>query len=234
MRDLCRDSMTREARGKAEAKEDSQVKCSGRPERKDDRSDRTGTKKTWIWKMETKMREVDARLRRVEDMIYDEITSGQAGRAARRRRNEQWQKLRGKWWMWIDQPELCSRQRRKMSRAVRRLISRGANGIKRLIGELRQSIGETRGSAQTTRRTRYCDMSSGESEHVRIHVRDTMRRDDGDLMHYHAFSSKQQAFAECALARALFGTRLVFSGHVAPTSAVRRCVVEFTCRVLSD
>ena len=46
MRDLRRDSMTRGARGKAEAKEDSQVKGCERPERKDDRSDRTATKNT--------------------------------------------------------------------------------------------------------------------------------------------------------------------------------------------
>ena len=58
---------------------------------------------------------------------------------------------RGKWWMRVDQPELRSRQRRNISRAVRRLISREANGIDRFIGELRHSIAEMRGSVGAER-----------------------------------------------------------------------------------
>ena len=62
MGELRQDSMTQGAKGQV----DSQVKGSERPERKDDRSKRTGTIETGlgVW--------------RQEKMIHDEATSGQA------------------------------------------------------------------------------------------------------------------------------------------------------------
>ena len=135
------------------------------------------------WGLEARVREIDARLRRVEERIYDEGVSGQAlaqGGQDADEDNEQWQKWRGKWWMRIDRAELSSRQRRKISRVVRRLISRETNDFDHLVNDLKQSIAERRESAEIQKATRYYYMSSGEDGLTRPHGRDMMGRDDDD------------------------------------------------------
>ena len=105
--------------------------------------------------LEARVREIDARLRRVEERIYDEGVSGQAlaqGGQDADEDNEQWQKWRGKWWMRIDRTELSSRQRRKISRVVKRLISRETNDFDHLVNDLKQSIAEMRVNRQRSRR----------------------------------------------------------------------------------
>ena len=114
--------------------------------------------------------------------IYDEGMSGQAsaqGGQEADEDNEQWQKWRGRWWMRIDRAELSSRQRRKISRVVRRLVSRETNDIDYLVSELKQSIAEMRESAEIQKATQYYHMSSGEDGHTRPHGRDMMGREDG-------------------------------------------------------
>ena len=65
----------------------------------------------------------------------------------------------------------------------------------------------------------------------------------GDVMHYHVFSSKQQALAKCGLARALSGSWSVVlqlsasdarAQSFLPTSAVSGCAMELVRRVLND
>ena len=133
--------------------------------------------------LEARVREIDARLRRVEERIYDEGVSGQAlaqGWQDADEDNEQWQKWRGKWWMRIDRAELSSRQRRKISRVVKRLISRETNDFDHLVNDLKQSIAEMRESAEIQKATRYYYMSSGKDGLTRPHGRDMMGRDDDD------------------------------------------------------
>ena len=135
------------------------------------------------WGLEARVREKDARLRRVEERIYDEGATGQAlaqGGQDADEDNEQWQKWRGKWWMRIDRTELSSRQRRKISRVVKRLISRETNDFDHLVNDLKQSIAEMRESAEIQKATRYYYMSSGEDGLTRPHGRDMMGRDDDD------------------------------------------------------
>ena len=115
--------------------------------------------------------------------IYDEVVSGQAsaqGGQETDEDNEQWHKWRGRWWMRVDRAELSSRQRRKISRVVRRLVSRETNDIDYLVGELKQSIAEMRESAAVQKATRHYHISSGEDGPTRPHERDIMGRDDDD------------------------------------------------------
>ena len=117
------------------------------------------------WGLEARVREIDARLRRAEERVSDEGVSGQAsaqGGQDADEDNEQWQKWRGRWWMRNDRAELSSRQRRKISRVVRRLISRETNDFDHLVNDLKQSIAEMRESAEIQKATRYYYMSSGE------------------------------------------------------------------------
>ena len=135
------------------------------------------------WELEARVREIDTRLRRVEERIYDEGVSGQAlaqGGQDIDEDNEQWQKWRGKWWMRIDRTELSSRQRRKISRVVKRMITRETNDFDQLVNDLKQSIADMRESAEIQKATRYYYMSSGEDGLTRPHGHDMMGRDDDD------------------------------------------------------
>ena len=135
------------------------------------------------WELEARVREIDARLRRVEERIYDEGMTGQVlaqGGQDVDEDNEQWQKWRGKWWMRIDRTELSSRQRRKISRVVKRTISRETNDFDQLVNDLKQSIAEMRESAEIQKATRYYYMSSGEDGLTRPHGHDMMGHDDDD------------------------------------------------------
>ena len=132
------------------------------------------------WRLEEKVREIDARLRRVEERIYDESASGYVlsqGGQETDEDNEQWQKWRGKWWMRVNRAELSSRQRRKISRTVKRMVSRETSDIDHLVNELKQSIAEMRGSVKATQ---HYHMSSGEDGLMRLHGRDWMGHDDDD------------------------------------------------------
>ena len=56
-------------------------------------------------RLETRVRELEARLRGVEERVYDETMSGQAsaqGGQQTDEENEHWQRWRGRWWMRID------------------------------------------------------------------------------------------------------------------------------------
>ena len=82
--------------------------------------------------------------------------------------------------MRIERAELSSRQRRKISRMVRRLVSRETNDIDYLVGELKQCIEEMRESAEIQKATRHYHVSSGEDGLTRPHGRDMLGRDDDD------------------------------------------------------
>ena len=64
--------------------------------------------------------------------------------------------------MRIDRADLSSPQRRKISRMVKRMISRETSGIESLVSELRHSIAEMRGVDGTHKKTQHYNVSSGE------------------------------------------------------------------------
>ena len=82
--------------------------------------------------------------------------------------------------MRIDRTELSSRQRRKISRMVRRMISRETDGIECLVNELRQSIAEIRGNDLTRGRIQHFCLSSGEDGNGRLHKGHLTRTNDDD------------------------------------------------------
>ena len=50
------------------------------------------------------------------------------------------QRWEGSWWIRVNQDDLNSRQRRKISRGLKRMIDREKNGMARLIRELKKGI----------------------------------------------------------------------------------------------
>ena len=74
-------------------------------------------------------------------------------------------KVDGRWWIRVNQDDLNSRQRRNISRSLKKMIDREMNGMDRLLQELKKGImaevDESRRSADTNsennERSRYED-----------------------------------------------------------------------------
>ena len=70
---------------------------------------------------------------------------------------DEWQRWEGSWWIRVNQDDLNSRQRRKISRNLKKMIDREKNGMARLLQELkkgiRAEIDESRRSADTNSET---------------------------------------------------------------------------------
>ena len=66
---------------------------------------------------------------------------------------DEWQRWEGSWWIRVNQDDLNSRQRRKISRGLEKMIDREKNGMARLLQELKKGIraevDESRGGADT-------------------------------------------------------------------------------------
>ena len=53
---------------------------------------------------------------------------------------DEWQRWEGSWWIRVNQDDLNSRQRRKISRKLKKMIDREKNGMTRLLQELKRGI----------------------------------------------------------------------------------------------
>ena len=53
---------------------------------------------------------------------------------------DEWQLWEGSWWIRVNQDDLNSRQRRKISRNLRKMIDHEKNGMARLLQELKKGI----------------------------------------------------------------------------------------------
>ena len=53
---------------------------------------------------------------------------------------DEWQRGDGSWWIRVNQDDLNSRQRRKISRGLKKMIDREKNGMARLLQELKKGI----------------------------------------------------------------------------------------------
>ena len=76
------------------------------------------------------------------EVIDSSEASMDEGTAGRRREcdGDAWQRWNGAWWIRVEQPNLNSRQRRKISRGRRRMITPEQNGMTNLLRELRDEI----------------------------------------------------------------------------------------------
>ena len=90
---------------------------------------------------------------------------------------EEWQRWNGSWWIRVEQQNLNSRQRRKISRSLRRMITREQNGMANLLKELRNEI---RAEVEETTR-RHLNTFSDDEELSRNHrVDDDCQTDHRD------------------------------------------------------
>ena len=66
---------------------------------------------------------------------------------------DEWQRWERSWWIRVNQDELNSRQRRKISRGLKKMIAREKNGMARLLREekkgIRAEVDESRRGADT-------------------------------------------------------------------------------------
>ena len=79
---------------------------------------------------------------KMEEMMEIGKTNMEEGGAPRRHEDDgdEWQRWNGHWWIRVEQADLNSRQRRKISRGLRRMITREQSGMARLLRELRKGI----------------------------------------------------------------------------------------------
>ena len=78
---------------------------------------------------------------------------------------DEWQRWEGSWWIRVNQDGSNSRQRRKISRGLKRTIDRERNGMAKLLRELKRGIwaeiDESRRGANTNFES---DENSGDGE----------------------------------------------------------------------
>ena len=84
----------------------------------------------------------------------------------------EWQRWEGSWWIRVNQDDLNSRQRRKISRGLKRMIDREKNGMARLLWELKKSI-----RAEVDESRRGADTNSESNE--------KSRKEEEDCTTYH-------------------------------------------------
>ena len=85
---------------------------------------------------------------------------------------DEWQRCEGCWWIRVHQDDLNSRQRRKMSRSLKKMIDREKNGMARLLQELKKGI-----RAEVNESRRGADTNSESNERS--------RDEDEDCTTYH-------------------------------------------------
>ena len=77
----------------------------------------------------------------------------------------EWQRWKGEWWIRVASSKLNSRQRRRVSRNLRRLIPREQNEVLKLLRELQSALWKGNESAETCDRVKQGGGSSdGETE----------------------------------------------------------------------
>ena len=77
----------------------------------------------------------------------------------------EWQRWKGEWWIRVGSSNLNSRQRRRVSRDLRRLIAREQNEVLKLLRELKSALWKGDESAETCNRvTQGGGSSDGETE----------------------------------------------------------------------
>ena len=113
-----------------------------------------------------------------EMMGSDEASMDEGNLGCRRETDgEEWQRWNGSWWIRVEQQNLNSRQRRKISRGLRRMITREQNGMANLLKELRNEI---RAEVEETTR-RHLNTFSDDDELSRNHrVDDDSQTDHRD------------------------------------------------------
>ena len=92
----------------------------------------------------------ECRVMRLEDQtkwMYDRMTAAAEPSTWNRGipwkyedEGDEWQRWEGSWWIWVNQDDLNSRQRRKISRSLKKIIDREKNGMARLLQELKKGI----------------------------------------------------------------------------------------------
>ena len=98
-----------------------------------------------ISKQECNEDKLETRVTRLEEQtkwMYDRMTAAAAEPSTWNRgfpwryedNRDEWQRWEGSWWIRVNQDDLNSRQRRKISRNLRKMIDREKNGMARLKG----------------------------------------------------------------------------------------------------
>ena len=78
---------------------------------------------------------------------------------------DEWQRWEGSWWIRVNQDDLNSRQRRKISGGLKRMIDRERNGMAKLLRELKKGIkAEIDESRQGANMNSESDEKSGDGE----------------------------------------------------------------------
>ena len=85
---------------------------------------------------------------------------------------DEWQRWEGSWWIRVNQDDLNSRQRRKISRGLKKMIDREKNGMARLLRKLKKGI-----RAEVDESRRGADTNSENNERS--------RDEDEDCTTYH-------------------------------------------------
>ena len=126
-------------------------------------------------KLETRV----MRLQEQTQWMYDRMTA--AAEPSTRNRGitwkcedegDEWQRWEGSWWIRVNQDDLNSRQRRKISRSLKNMIDREKNGMARLLQELKKGI---RAEVDESRRGAYTNSENNERS----------RDEDEDCTTYH-------------------------------------------------
>ena len=78
----------------------------------------------------------------------------------------EWQRWKGEWWIRVGRSSLNARQRRRISRDLRRLISREQNEVLRVLWELKNAMWKEggRSSGGETEKTKGGDDDDDESK----------------------------------------------------------------------
>ena len=104
-----------------------------------------------ISKQECNEDKLETRVTKLEEQtkwMYDRMTAAAAESSTWNRgipwryedNGDEWQRWEGSWWIRVNQDDLNSRQRRKISRNLRKMIDREKNGMARLLQELKKGI----------------------------------------------------------------------------------------------
>ena len=124
-----------------------------------------------VTNLETRVKMLEEQIRGIyykmgEMMGSDEASMDEGNLGCRRETDgEEWQRWNGSWWIRVEQQNLNSRQRRKISRGLRRMITREQNGMANLLKELRNEI---RAEVEETTR-RHLNTFSDDDELSRNH-----------------------------------------------------------------
>ena len=116
---------------------------------------------------------LETRVTRLEEQtkwMYDRMTAAAAEPSSWNRGipwryeddGDEWQRWEGSWWIRVNHDDLNSRQRRKISRNLKKMIDREKNGMARLLQELKKGI-----KAEVDESRRGADTNSENNERSR-------------------------------------------------------------------